>query len=682
MRAGLWPRLKRDDRHFLPLPVIRPERAAISGKSGLLASFETAFTAYKQPKTRAQVRAALEQPGGMPRLVTELQELAKKSLGPQADPPTIVFAIDQGEELFAKEGGEEAQRLLNLLGILFAQSAGEGTNPGTFHRRIMVMVAIRSDSYERLQTAPTLAGTRQTPFSLPPLAQAEYKMVIEGPAARATAAGRKLIIKPDLTEQLLKGAEGADALPLLAFILERLLIEHGNDGDLRLDEYNDLGGLKGAIEAAVTEAFRDPALDPVIPTDEATQRKLLHLAFPSLVTLDQDSEQPKRLVATWDKLPSDTYPLIERLIKARLMLMDYRVLSDGQEAKIVEVAHEALLRQWSTLITWLKLDGANVKLIDSVRRATADWRKAEQQHKADTKSWLAHSGEALADAEQLQRRSDYSRRLGQAEREYLSACRDKEQFERAEREAQLARTARAQRRIGQLLAAIAVILLVAGVWNGYQIRFIQDQTALVLASDAKNASDKGLYERALRFAVIGVRSTWLLNHSAESEAELSRAADASPQLWVGKGHTDRVWEAAFSPDGTQVVTASVDKTARVWDVATGKPLATLTGHTGWVSTAAFSPDGTQVVTASVDETARVWDVHWLTQYHGDRLLDAVCREKLIGASIVTEADTQISPVLSGRMDEDVCAPSSLLSRIGKTLGLSIQNAADSTSSLR
>jgi len=240
----------------------------------------------------------------------------------------------------------------------------------------------------------------------------------------------------------------------------------------------------------------------------------------------------------------------------------------------------------------------------------------------------------------LQSRLGYSSRLGQAEREYLSACRDKEQFERAEREVQLARTDRAQRRIGQLLAAIAVILLVAGAWNGYQTRDIQDQTALVLASDAKNASDKGLYERALRFAAMGVRSTWLLNHSAESEVELSRAADASPQLWVGNGHT------------------------------------------GWVVTAAFSPDGKQVVTASADETARVWDVHWHTQYHGDRLLDAVCREKLIGDSIVTEADTQISPVLSGRMGEDVCTPPSFLSRIGKTLGLSIQNAADSTSSLR
>ena len=83
------------------------------------------------------------------------------------------------------------------------------------------------------------------------------------------------------------------------------------------------------------------------------------------------------------------------------------------------------------------------------------------------------------------------------------------------------------------------------------------------------------------------------------------------RLWqdprLTPGHTAEVTSAAFSPDGKRVVTASDDTTARVWDVGSGKPLATLRGHTYPVTSAAFSPDGKRVVTASGDKTARVWD---------------------------------------------------------------------------
>jgi WD40 repeat protein len=72
-------------------------------------------------------------------------------------------------------------------------------------------------------------------------------------------------------------------------------------------------------------------------------------------------------------------------------------------------------------------------------------------------------------------------------------------------------------------------------------------------------------------------------------------------------HQGVVRSAAFSPDGTRVVTTSNDKTARVWDAATGKPLTNPLEHGGFVLRAAFSPDGTRVITASGDGTARVWD---------------------------------------------------------------------------
>ena len=66
--------------------------------------------------------------------------------------------------------------------------------------------------------------------------------------------------------------------------------------------------------------------------------------------------------------------------------------------------------------------------------------------------------------------------------------------------------------------------------------------------------------------------------------------------------------AQFSPDGSRIVTASDDHTARVWDAASGKPLGEPMRHEDDVKSAQFSPDGSRIVTASDDKTARVWDV--------------------------------------------------------------------------
>jgi WD40 repeat protein len=101
--------------------------------------------------------------------------------------------------------------------------------------------------------------------------------------------------------------------------------------------------------------------------------------------------------------------------------------------------------------------------------------------------------------------------------------------------------------------------------------------------------------------------TRVVTASADKTAQVWDAATGQP-LGIRLTHQGSVSSAAFSPDGTRVVTASADKTAQVWDAATGQPLGIRLTHQGWVSSAAFSPDGTHVVTASADKTAQVWKI--------------------------------------------------------------------------
>jgi WD40 repeat protein len=85
-------------------------------------------------------------------------------------------------------------------------------------------------------------------------------------------------------------------------------------------------------------------------------------------------------------------------------------------------------------------------------------------------------------------------------------------------------------------------------------------------------------------------------------------APSGKTIFILSGHGDALYSTAFSPNGARIVTASYDKTARIWDAATGQVLVILRGHEGGITSAAFSPNGARIVTASKDRTARVWDI--------------------------------------------------------------------------
>jgi predicted acylesterase/phospholipase RssA len=424
LRAGLWPRLKRDDRHFLPLSIIRPERAAITGSNGLVTSLETALREYKIQKTRAEIKRTVDSADSFWALLRQLQLRAAERIGPDATEPTIIIPIDQGEELFAAEGKSEADAFLSLLGMIPLLRTGENL-VDVRPPHAMALIAIRSDSYERLQTEPRVQAIKQALLNLRPMSREEYKAIVEGPAARSTEGGRKLVIEPALTERLLDDAEGADALPLLGFIMERLYVEHGGDGDLKLAEYESLGGVRGAIEEATKAAFAGPTRPPLIPADEAQRNHLLRTAFiPWLAGIDLDTEKPKRRVARWDELPVATHPLLERLVEARLLIRDRRVLTGEEETTVLEIAHEALLRQWTALTIWLAKDSEDLRTVEAVKRSAIEWNS-----KGHGKAWLTHTGPRLESAETLEHRPDFYRLLGELGQAYLKQCRGKQKTE-------------------------------------------------------------------------------------------------------------------------------------------------------------------------------------------------------------------------------------------------------------
>ena len=305
---------------------------------------------------------------------------------------------------------------------------------------------------------------------------------------------------------------------------------------------------------------------------------------------------------------------------------------------VIDISHESLMRVWQRLNAWADEEAQSAQTYRGLTEAAALhakgqqslWRDPELQLALDwrdndhpNETWATRYHPGFASAMDFLARSGETREAERAERQQRRERELAAEQERAAAQARYARRMRWAAMVSSALALAAVIAAVVAGWAFLRARDAQVQataaqkTAIVnesraLSALSQAASSQGRYTNAVKLAL----ATWP-RFKADERPRLLRTVDALGQALTGPQEVvppldanflslDPVWSAAFSPDGERVVTASNDKTARMWDAATGEPIGKPMQHDDWIYSAAFSPDGARVVTASKDKTARMW----------------------------------------------------------------------------
>jgi formylglycine-generating enzyme required for sulfatase activity len=453
LRAGLWPRLGRDP-DWAPLAMLRPAMGIIRGPEGLGRRLAARLSRPRAAVNAGDIHASLMAENIVEAIHAFRQYMAtaatvaseeRQFAEPKERSPALLFAVDQAEELIAADDLAESQRFMALTASLI--------NDPPRSCDLFVVFTVRSDGAMRLsQMAADHKLELPESFTLLPLPATSYRDVILKPLDVVARRGQQLHMEPLLVSQLVCDATGADALPLLAFTLSYLYQEFAAGGTISLQQYQAMGGVTRSIEMALKRALAEPENAPAIATDKTEQLSCLRAAFiPWLSRIDPESELPVRRVASLDEIPPESLAIVKRLIRARLLVADRRSGSD-----IVEIAHESLLRQWPDLTEWLKADALDLKTVDAIERATAEWLRNGRKE-----AWLDHRGERLKVAARVAGRADFRKRLGKDGLAYLKACSDHEAVVLEEKTTARARDR--QRKLAQSLVGALAIALVAGV---------------------------------------------------------------------------------------------------------------------------------------------------------------------------------------------------------------------------
>ena len=568
VRGGLLPSLKAN---ALPnSSTWHYYKPIVPGSDPLLALAKTLCPddVDKEQWCSEQVASLLNNPQHLSQLITN------------GNPQPTVLIIDQFEEVFNLCGETKRQAFINnLLGLIEL--------PDSQHR---VIITMRSDfesnvaKYAQFQKVFEQAQVRVTSLNANELREA-----IEQPAEQVG-----LKFESELVDSLIGDVLGQEAaLPLLQFTLLKLW-DNRDRNRVTWASYEKLGGGKEALSRSADEFYQE-----LIPEYQNAARRILL----QMVNFQEESLEvtSKRIPLQDLFLGGEAKDRIERVIEelksARLVKI---TPGDNPQDDQIEVAHEALIRNWGTLVDWIEDERENKRQKLRLISKAKEW-----QSKGKTKDALLR-GSLLEDAQQ------YRDELGILGEFIRRSSRYKNN--------------RLRWMIGSVIFVVSLLsgLTIFAFFQKSQADKYRQTAELqrdILASEAAFGGDWGLES-----LIKAVRATKNFeNNPSTIQSQLE--GDIKKILYQGLTqtyernqlkHQASVINAQFSPDGEYIVTASADNTAKVWKTQ-GKLVATLAGHQADVTDAQFSPDGKYIVTTSRD-TAKVWNLEI------DYLLSQACQE--------------------------------------------------------
>lgn len=531
---------------------------------------------------------------------------AVKRILPADQDTELLLVIDQFEELFTLvvDEGLREHFIDNLLSAV--------TDPRS---RVRIIATLRADFYDRPLVYPRLAELVRSHTELVlPLTDDELERAIAGPAERVG-----LMLEPGLVTTIVNDiGKQPGALPLLQFALTELF-NRRKEHKLTLGAYRESGGLKGALGRRADELYDE--LDPQL-------QEVARQIFLRLVTLGEGTEDTRRRVTLAELAPGEgTDEVINAFSRYRLLTLDHDPLTRGST---LEIAHEALIREWAKLREWLRENREDLLVQRQLTQAAAEWQRANHERSFLANGMRLLRFETLAAGGKLALNADEYTYLDASIEQRVAL--DKAESERRAQEAKIARRAQNFGRAAAVLAGIGVLAIILTV-----IAFLTAQNAIKeregAATDVAQAITQVAQAEATRAGILrdaeitdslrlasvaqqlvnedpqlalalALEATNLASPPPQAEQALAEVAFAPGIRRRLVGHNNWIENAIFSPDGRTAL--STDENSMIlWDLATGTPIHTVTGL---ISAIAFSPDGNTAIYGTWDGTITLWDV--------------------------------------------------------------------------